>query len=327
MFGFGLAFALPFALFAVFPQWLNSLPKSGGWLNSVKVCLGFIEVAFAFKFLSTADQTYHWRLLDREVYLAIWIVVFLLMGIYLLGQIKFAHDSDVKFLSVSRLFLAGATLSFVVYMIPGLWGAPLKFLSGYLPPMHTQDFDINRKIMESQGITGNMCNRASYSDELHLPHGLSGYFDYEEAVACSKSLKKPLFIDFTGHGCVNCRKMEEKVWSDPRILRILKEEYVMASLYVDDKKIKLPEKDHFTGRFSNRKITKLGDKNTEIEICYFGASQQPLYALLDNGENLLNPTVGSVVKENQFDADEFLTYLEEGLANFKKKANGDPATL
>ncbi|MCC6817760.1 MAG: thioredoxin family protein [Bacteroidia bacterium] len=319
MFGFGLAFALPFTLFALFPSMLNTLPKSGGWLNAVKVCLGFLELAFALKFLSVIDQTYHWHLLDREVYLVLWIAIFSLMGIYLLGKLKFAHDSDLKFLKVPRLLFAIITFSFVMYLIPGLWGAPLKFLSGYLPPMSTQDFDINRNIREANGITGNICQKPSYANELHLPHGLSGYYDYDEAIACSKELKKPLFIDFTGHGCVNCRKMEEKVWSDPRVLNILKNEYVIASLYVDDKKIKLDPSEYFIGRQSRKNITTLGKKNTEIEACYFGANSQPLYCLLDKKQNLLQAPVGTEINGKSFNSDEFLKFLEEGLKEYKKR--------
>ncbi len=319
MFGFGLAFALPFSLFAIFPHWLKQLPKSGGWLNAVKVCLGFIELALALKFLSIIDQTYHWRILDREVYLSIWIVIFALMGIYLLGKLKFSHDSDMPFLKVPRLLIVITTFSFVVYMIPGLWGAPLKFLSGYLPPMSTQDFDINRSIREAQGIQGNLCKKPTYSDQLHIAHGLNAYYDYDEAVACAKEMKKPLFIDFTGHGCVNCRKMEEKVWSDPRVLKIFNEEYVIASLYVDDKKIKLPASEYFTGRFSNQKITTLGKKNAEIQICYFDASSQPLYCLLDGRENLLQRPVGSEINGKQFDTEEFLKFLEAGVREYKKR--------
>ncbi len=319
MLGFGLAFALPFTLFAIFPHWLKSLPKSGGWLNSVKVVFGFIELALALKFLSIIDLTYHWHLLDREVYLSLWIIIFGLMGIYLLGKIKFSHDSDLPFLKVPRLLFAILTLSFVMYMIPGLWGAPLKSLSGYLPPMSTQDFDINRSIRESQGLSGNMCKKPSYANVLHIPHGLNGYFDYEEAVACAKELKKPLFIDFTGHGCVNCRKMEDGVWSDPRILKLLNEEFVIASLYVDDKKVNLPENQHFIGRFSKQKITTLGKKNAEIEMCYFGKNSQPLYCLLDNKEELLQNPEGSEINKKQFDKEEFLKFLEAGIKEFKKR--------
>lgn len=319
MFGFGLAFALPFTLFALFPSMLDTLPKSGGWLNAVKVCLGFLELAFALKFLSVIDQTYHWHILDREVYLVIWIAIFALMGVYLLGKLKFAHDSDLKFVKVPRLLFAIATFSFVMYLIPGLWGAPLKFLSGYLPPMSTQDFDLVRSIREANGLEGNLCKKPKYANQLHLPHGLNGYYDYDEAVACSKELKKPLFIDFTGHGCVNCRKMEEKVWSDPRVLKIMKEEYVIASLYVDDKKIKLDPSEHFVGRHSRKKINTLGKKNSEIEICYFGASSQPLYCLIDQSENLLQKPVGTEINNKQFDSDEFLKFLEEGVKEYKKR--------
>lgn len=319
MFGFGLAFALPFTLFALFPSMLSSLPKSGGWLNAVKVCLGFLELAFALKFLSVIDQTYHWRLLDREVYLVLWIAIFSLMGIYLLGKLKFAHDSDLKFIKVPRLLFAILTFSFVMYLIPGLWGAPLKTLAGYLPPMSTQDFDIERSIREANGMQGNICKKPSYASQLHLPHGLNGYYDYDEAVACAKELKKPLFIDFTGHGCVNCRKMEEKVWSDPRVLKILKDEYVIASLYVDDKKIKLDPSQYFIGRSSKKQITTLGKKNTEIEACYFGANSQPLYCLLDKKEDLLQKPVGTEINNKSFDADEFYKFLEEGVKEYKKR--------
>jgi thiol:disulfide interchange protein DsbD len=319
MLGFGFAFALPFSLFAIFPNWLSNLPKSGGWLNSVKVVFGFVELALSLKFLSIVDQTYHWHILDREVYLSLWIIIFGLMGLYLLGKLKFSHDSDMPYLKVPRLLLATVTLGFVMYMIPGLWGAPLKALSGYLPPMSTQDFDINRSIREAQGIQGNMCKKPNYSQDFHIAHGLTGYYDYDEAVECAKSLKKPLFIDFTGHGCVNCRKMEEMVWSDPRVLKLLREEYVIASLYVDDKKVKLPETEWFTGKYSKRLIKTLGHKNTEIEICYFGKNSQPLYCLLDGKEDLLQTPVGSEINHKQFDTEEFLKFLENGLSEFKKK--------
>jgi thiol:disulfide interchange protein DsbD len=227
MLGFGLAFALPFTLFAIFPSWLQSMPKSGGWLNSVKVVLGFIELALGLKFLSIADQTYHWGILDREVYLAFWIVIFTLLGFYLLGKIKFKHDSDLPHVGVPRLLLAIITFSFVVYLIPGMIGAPLKALAGYLPPETTHDFDLRQVIRENASIIQSsdskekesVCEKPKYSDKLHLPHGLEGYFDYDQALACSKAVNKPVFVDFTGHGCVNCREMEARVWSDPRVLK------------------------------------------------------------------------------------------------------------
>jgi len=316
MLGFSLAFALPFGLLVVFPSYLSSLPKSGGWLNSVKVVLGFVELAFALKFLSTADQTYHWRLLDREVYLVLWIVIFGLLGLYLLGKIKFSHDSEMPHLGVGRLGLSIITLGFVMYMIPGLWGAPLKFLAGYLPPMATQDFDMNRIVLEANGKAEATCGVALYADELHLPHGIKGYFDYEQALACSKEQKKPVFIDFTGHGCVNCRRMEEKVWSDPAVLNILKNDYVVVSLYVDDKKIKLPANEYFTGRSSGAKIIKLGDKNAEIQACYFNSNSQPMYILMNESETMLqNP--GSA-QTFDYNAKKFADFLKNGLAEYKR---------
>lgn len=315
MFGFSLAFALPFGIFALFPKLLQGLPKSGGWLNSVKVVLGFIELAFALKFLSVADQTYHWGILDREVYLALWIAIFTLMGLYLIGKIKFSHDSDLPYLGVGRLSFAIATFAFVAYLIPGMWGAPLKALAGYLPPMHTQDFDLNRSIRESEGLSGNVCGKPRYSDQLHLPHGLAGYFDYEEALACAKALKKPVFIDFTGHGCVNCRKMEEKVWSDPRVLKLLREEFVIASLYVDDHKIQLPPSEQFISRYTGQQVTGLGQKNTDLQICYFGANVQPLYVLMDGKENMLQPAASA--ETFSYDATRFAEFLEAGIKQYK----------
>ncbi len=224
---FAVAFALPFTLLAWFPSVLKNLPKSGGWLNSVKVVLGFIEVALGFKFLSVADQTYHWNLLDREVYLAIWIVVFSLLGLYLLGKIRFAHDDKMEYLTVKRLALSIVAFSFVVYLIPGMFGAPLKALSGYMPPLQTQDFVLGSEKAEVKSV--------KYGDDLHLPLGLSGYFDLPEALTEAKRTGKPLFVDITGHGCVNCREMEQRVWSDPRVLDILRNDYIVVALYVDDK--------------------------------------------------------------------------------------------
>lgn len=314
MFGFSLAFALPFGLLVMFPSYLQSMPKSGGWLNSVKVVLGFIEVAFALKFLSTADQTYHWRLLDREIYLAFWIVIFSLLAVYLMGKLKFSHDSDIPYLSVPRLFLVIITWTFVVYLIPGLWGAPLKALAGYLPPMHTQDFKISSDAADA--AAQETCGQPKYEGMLHLPHGLKGYFDYEQALICSKEQKKPLFIDFTGHGCVNCRRMEEKVWSDPQVLKILKNDYIVVSLYVDDKKIKLPAEEQFTGRYSGRVIKTLGDKNTEIQACYFNSNSQPMYVLMNGDEELLQHP-GSA-ETFDYNPEKFALFLQNGLKEFAR---------
>ncbi len=312
MFGFSLAFAIPFGLLALFPSWLNNLPKSGGWLNGVKVVLGFVELAFALKFLSIPDQTYHWGILDREIYLAIWIVIFTLLGLYLMGKIQFDHDTPNPNLSVFRLGMVIAVFSFVAYMIPGMFGAPLKALAGYLPPMSTQDFRLDRAAESEAGI----CKTPKYSEYLHSPHGIHSYFDYDEAVACAREQKKPLFIDFTGHGCVNCRKMEEKVWSDPKVLALLKEKYIVVSLYVDDKKIQLNPSEYFQSRSSGKTIKTLGDKNAELQEYYFGKSTQPLYCLLNSDEELLQPAYGA--DYFQFKVEPFVDFLQEGLKEYAK---------
>jgi thiol:disulfide interchange protein DsbD len=330
MLGFSLAFALPFTLFAFFPQYLDRLPKSGGWLNSVKVVLGFLELALGLKFLSVADQTYHWGILDREVYIALWVVIFFLMGVYLLGKIKFAHDSDVKYLSVPRLFFAIITFSFVVYLLPGMWGAPLKALSGYMPPMHTHDFDMTKIIRENGGtatLEQELCEKPKYSDFLHLPHGLEGYFDYEQALACAKEQNKPIFIDFTGHGCVNCREMEANVWADPKVLKMLREDYIVTALYVDDKS-RLPEEDWIVSEYDGKVKKTVGKKYADFQISRFNTNAQPYYVLLDtNGEMLASP------RAYDLDIDEFIDFLERGLKEFEKrspnKSSGgfDPTSL
>ena len=268
MAAFAIAFALPFTVLAWFPSLLKNLPKSGGWLNSVKVVLGFIEVALGLKFLMTADQTMHWGLLDREVYLAIWIVVFSLLGFYLLGKLRFAHDDEVKHVSVFRLTLAIAVFSFVVYMIPGMFGAPLNAISGYIPPMTTQDYQINGRVENAN--TGR-----KYADFLHLPHQLEGHFDFEEAVADAKKQNKPIFVDVTGHACNNCREMETMVWSHSSILPMLQNDFVICALYVDD----------------NTKVEdgkRLGSINSKFAQDRWGVNAQPGYILLSpDGETVL----------------------------------------
>lgn len=317
MLGFSLAFALPFTTFAFFPSWMSKLPKSGGWLNSVKVILGFIELALGLKFLSVADQTYHWGLLDREVYLALWIVIFTLMGIYLLGKIKFAHDSDVKFISVPRLMLIIITFSFVMYLVPGMWGAPLKALSGYLPPMTTHDFDLvqitRENSLAASGIEqeSSICETPKYHEFLHLPHGLEGYYDYEQGLECAKKLNKPIYIDFTGHGCVNCREMEANVWSDPRVLKRLKEEYVIISLYVDDKTL-LPENEWVKSTVDGKLKKTIGKVYADVQIHNFNINAQPYYVLLDHEGGLL-----AQPRAYDLDIEAFIDFLDEGLENFK----------
>lgn len=319
MLGFSLAFAIPFTLFAFFPSWLNKMPKSGGWLNSVKVVIGFIELAFALKFLNVPDQTYHWGILDREVYLGFWIVIFTMMGFYLLGKIKFPHDSDYPVVkSFPRLLLIIATFTFVVYLIPGLFGAPLKAISGWLPPTETQDFDINAIVRENQGggtfvAKGNLTEQPKYADRLKLPHGLQGYFDFEQALKVSKELKKPLFVDFTGHGCTNCREMENRVWSDPEVLRRLRENFVLVALYVDDKVIEMPQNEWYTNK-SGKQVKLLGKKNAEIQTEKFNTNSQPYYVILDSNGNLL-------VSPRAYDLniEAFKTFLDSGAEAYSKK--------
>ena len=283
MLAFSIAFALPFALLAFFPSVLKKLPKSGGWLNSVKVVLGFIEVALGLKFLSVADQTYHWHLLDREVYLAIWIVCFSLLGLYLLGKLRFKHDSPLEYISVGRLTLAIIDLAFVVYMIPGMWGAPLRALSGYLPPIQTQDF-----VLTPGGTAAVPATVALPQDGGHtvnMPHGLVGYDNLDDALAAAREQGKKVFVDITGHGCVNCREMEARVWSDPEVLRRLKEDYVIASLYVDDK-TKLPE-DKWVTTEDGKVLKDVGRVNSKMVLDRFGVNSQPNYFLLDGEGNIL----------------------------------------
>ena len=312
MLAFSIAFALPFALFAMFPNMLQKLPKSGGWMNSVKVVLGFVEVALGFKFLMTADQAYGWGLLDREVYLGIWIVCFTLLGFYLLGKIRFKGEKEVKELGVFRLILIIVDFVFVIYMIPGMWGAPLKALSGYLPPQQTLDFNLNKTItyVDSQ-IESDICEEPKYGDILELPHDLSGYFDYEQALSCARAQDKPVFVDFTGHGCNNCREMENSVWSDPEVLKMLRDEYVVVALYVDDK-TEMAEED-WTVSEKNGKVKKtIGSKNIDFQETRFGANAQPYYVLLDNDGDML-----MIPRSYSKDKAAFLSFLKKGLDNYK----------
>lgn len=312
MFAFSSAFALPFVVFALFPSLLKGLPKSGGWLNSVKVVLGFIEVALGLKFLSVADQTYHWGLLDREIYLAIWIVVFSLLGIYLLGKLKFAHDSDVKNITVTRLFLSIGVFSFVVYLVPGMFGAPLKGISGYLPPMHTQDFTLGANV--GVNANNNSNNTVSdtgkpaikFSDFLSLPHGLEGFFDFDQAATYAREVRKPLLVDFTGHGCVNCREMESRVWSDPEVLKLMRNDYVIVALYSDDKK-QLPESDWVTTD-SGKVLKSLGKINSYFARTRFGINAQPYYMILNDEGKQIVPARGY-----DLDVAAFVEFLKNGV--------------
>ena len=310
MLAFSVAFALPFALLAFFPSVLKKLPKSGGWLNSVKVVLGFVEIALGLKFLSTADQTYHWHLLDREIYLAIWIVCFALLGLYLLGKIRFKNDSPLEYLSVGRLALVIADFTFVLYLLPGLWGAPLKALSGYLPPLETQDFVLGARMPGQAGREGAYVmdgnDRPSlplYGSEVSLPHGLTGYSKLEDGLAAAKASGRKVFVDITGHGCVNCREMEARVWSDPRVLQRLQNDYVIVSLYVDDK-TKLPEEQWVTTE-SGKVLKDVGRVNSHLVLNRFGVNSQPNYFLLDGDGNTLAGPRGY-----NLDTDAFVKFLD-----------------
>lgn len=315
MFSFSLAFAIPFTLFAIFPEWLNKLPKSGGWLNSVKVVLGFIELALALKFLSLADQVYHWNLLDREIFLALWIAIFSLMAFYLLGKIRLPHDSELKTVSVPRLILAMITFAFIIYLIPGLFGAPLKSMAGLLPPLTTQDFTMHGSLAENQQNTDNvLCDEPINPNNLKFPHGIQGYFDYDQAIACAREQNKPLFIDFTGHGCVNCRLMEAKVWSDPEVLKKLKNDFVMLALYVDEK-TKLPENEWYTSSFDGKTKKTVGSQNADFQVTRFNNNAQPFYVILGNNEEVL---VKPIAYESNIP--KFRNFLDIGIHNYKSKS-------
>lgn len=319
--GLSAGLAIPFSLFAFFPSMLHALPKSGGWLNSVKVVFGFIELALAMKFLSMVDQIYGWHLLDREIFLAIWIVLAILAGVYLLGKLKFAHDSDLKYISVPRLFFALIFLTFGMYLLPGMWGAPLKSMSGILPPVATQDFDLNALQYKLDAVTaagGAAVTQAGtkaeppklYTDKLHVPFGLTAYFDLEEGMKAAKALNKPIMLDFTGHSCANCRKMETEVWSDPEVLKRIKNNFVLVSLYVDEN-ASLPVDQQYTNK-KGKYIATVADKNRDYELTKFGVLVQPLYMFLDlEGEPLSDIHYG-------YDSDikKFIKHLDAVKAKF-----------
>ncbi len=315
MFGFALALALPFTLSAIFPGFLNSMPKSGGWLNSVKVCLGFLELALALKFLSAADLVWHWEWFDREIFLVLWIVIFTMMGFYLLGKLKFSHDSDLPFVSVPRLFFALISISFAVYMVPGLWGAPVKILSGLAPPMNTQDF-----ILTSGGsgpvsqASLDFPKKVKYDDVLHPPHGFNVFFDLDEGVAYAKAVNKPIMLDFTGHTCVNCRKMEDDVWVDPTVGSIIKDKYVLIQLYVDERSIKMPaEKVHYSNYLKGN-TDDLGRWNQDFQATKYGANSQPYYVLVDHNLNQLVKPEGAIFNDNAA----YIAFLQSGLDQYNK---------
>jgi thiol:disulfide interchange protein DsbD len=309
MLGFAVALALPFALFAAFPGWLNSLPKSGGWLNSVKVVLGFIELALALKFLSAVDLAYHWGFLTREVFIALWIVIFSLLGFYLLGKLRLPHDSEQKHTSISGLLFGILVMSFVVYLIPGMWGAPLKLISGFPPPaFYTEGWS-------SQNASAQTTANSSVvvaDNEFHCPHNLNCFHDYDEGLAYAKKVNKPIILDFTGWSCVNCRKMEDNVWSDKTVLNLLSNEYVLISLYVDDK-TKLPESEQYISPVTGKKIKTIGNKWSDFQTTRYKTNSQPYYVLLDHSGTQLAP-----VKGYDTSIEGYLEFLKLGIIEYKK---------
>ncbi len=318
MFGFGLGFALPFFLFALFPAFMKRLPKSGGWLNSVKVVLGFLMLAFSMKFLSIINEVYGLNILTRDIYLAIWIVLFILLGLYLMGKIKFAHDSELKHIGIFRFLLIIAVFSFAVYLIPGLFGAPLKGISGLLPSKSSARFDLTENkpssVMapmaeytpEGKGV----CSEPKYADKFELPYGLTGYFDLEQGLECARERNMPVFIDFKGHACSNCKEMESKVWSDPEVLKRLRNNFVIIALYCDDR-TRLPESEWITSEIDGKVKKTIGQVNTNYEISMFGTNTQPLYAITDHdGKPLVDPMAFNL------NIEDYIKWLDEGLSNF-----------
>lgn len=321
MFGFGLAFALPFTLFALFPSWMNKMPKSGGWLNSVKVVLGFIILAFSLKFASVIDTVYGLGILSRDIFLAIWIVLFFLMGLYLMGKIKFSHDSDLPHIGLFRLVLIITSFTFAIYLVPGLFGAPLTRISSLLPPRETSGFNLLKAISENRGggtaVTipewSAVCGTPKYSDFLHFDYGLQGYFDLEEALACAAQLDKPVLIDFKGHACANCKEMDARVWSDPVVQQRISENFVLVGLYIDDR-TKLPDSEIFVSEVDGKEKKTLGKKNEDIEISMFKTNSMPLYAIVDlNGKPLIE------TRGTDFDIQAYIDWLDRGAEAYRNR--------
>jgi thiol:disulfide interchange protein DsbD len=322
MLGFGLGFGTPFTLFALFPSVIKKMPKSGGWLNSVKVVLGFIMLAFSLKFLSTIDSVYSLNILSREVFIAIWIVIFTLLGLYLMGKIKFAHDSDLPFIGTFRLFLVILVFSFVAWLVPGLFGSPLRSLSALLPAQKASAFTLQQQGVRensvpeipvfSNAFPGDLCSTPKYGDILDLPHGLKGYFEFKQGLACAREQGKPVLLDFKGHACANCKLMEAKVWSDPEVLRRLRDNFVIVALYVDDR-TQLPENEWITSAIDGKVKKTIGKVNEDIEISLFGTNAMPLYVIADhNGKPLIKPMATNMKVA------EYVRWLDEGVKEFEK---------
>jgi len=322
MVGFGIAFALPFTIFALFPSIMSRIPKSGGWLNSIKVVLGFIMLAFSMKFLMTIDSVYSLGILSRSLFIAIWIVLFSLLGLYLMGKIKFSHDSDLPFISAFRLFLIIAVFTFVVYLIPGLFGAPLNGLSSFLPPQETSEFNLPELIMENRPVSGTavqsvstsqLCSEPKHSDIFNMPLSLNGYFDYAQGLACAKEQGKPVLIDFKGHACANCKRMESKVWADPEVLKRLRDNFVIIALYVDDR-TQLPENEWIVSAIDGKQKKTIGKICEDLEISKFKTNALPLYVITDDEGNALSKPMPT-----NLNIKEYKKWLDDGVALFKSK--------
>ena len=322
MIGFGFAFALPFTIFALFPSIMSRIPKSGGWLNSIKVVLGFIMLAFSMKFLMTIDSVYSLGILSRTLFIAIWIVLFSLLGLYLMGKIKFLHDSDLKHIGTFRLFLIISVFTLVVYLIPGLFGAPLNGLSSFLPAMETSEFNLPKIIMENKSFSGQavqpvetnvLCSEPKHNDIFQMPLGLKGYFDYKQGLVCAKELKKPVLLDFKGHACANCKRMEAKVWSDPEILSRLRDNFVIIELYVDDR-TQLPENEWIVSAIDGKQKKTIGKIYEDLEISKFKTNALPLYVIADYEANPLNKPMPT-----NLNVGEYKNWLDEGVALFKSQ--------
>ncbi len=322
MIGFGVAFALPFTIFALFPSIMSRIPKSGGWLNSIKVVLGFIMLAFSMKFLMTIDSVYSLGILSRTLFLAIWIVLFSLLGLYLMGKIRFSHDSDVPYIGTFRLFLIIAVFTFVVYLIPGLFGAPLNSLSSFLPSQKSSDFNLPRLISENRtpsvnlnqsAETNTLCSEPKYSNIFEMPLGLKGYFDYKQGLECAKEKGMPVFIDFKGHACANCKRMEAKVWSDPEVFRRLRDNFVIIELYVDDR-TQLPENEWIVSSLDGKQKKTIGKLYEDLEISKFKTNALPLYVIADYEGNPMNTPMPT-----NLNVEEYKKWLDEGVAAFRAK--------
>lgn len=307
MLGFSAALAIPFTLFAIFPAWLKGLPRSGGWLNTVKVSLGFLELALAFKYLSNVDLAYHWGIFNRDLFLIVWVIIFAFLGFYLLGKIHLAHDPDTKAVSLSRIFFSMLAFGFTLYLIPGIWGAPLKSISGWLPPITTQEFNLTGA---GSSVVHTATAGKKYASLFHTPYGLDAFYDYEQALARSRQVNKPLLLDFTGWSCTNCRKMEASVWSDPAVLARLRNEFILVSLYVDDK-TELEADEKYESAFSGRKVKTVGQKWSDFQAVRFGTNSQPYYVIVDaEGKTLTDPTAFDL------DIQHYLSFLDKGKAAF-----------